>query len=254
MKNHNAKIKILAILFSTFYFLTAGSALAATLSLSPANVSVTQGQTFSMSVALNPQGQASYTVKVELSYPAALLEVQSFTFANGWLPLTQSGYDLVDNTNGRLIKTAGYPGGVSGPSTFGTVSFRAKTSGSGNIALTANSLAFDANSQNTLTSLPVSAVLAVSALAATPALTPAPAIPTPAGPAPTAPTPTPASGVGESEEATTLAPEGAGFNLFAAIGNVFTLGTGRAWVAALVALVGLGLIYYLVNYLRRKKR
>lgn len=247
MKNYNAKIKILAILLSIFYFLTAGSAFAATLSLSPANVSVTQGQTFAMTVALNPQGQASYTVKVELSYPAALLEVQSFTFASSWLPLTQSGYDLIDNANGRLIKTAGYPGGLSGPATFGTVSFRAKSSGSGNVALAANSSAFDANSQNTLTGLPVSAVLTVNAPAAT--ATPVPTLAgtvrtvSPAATASAAPTvaaeltasPTPSPAVGQ--------PAAIGD----AVANLLTLGSDKTWVGIIVALLLGVAVYYLLR-------
>ncbi|OHB19114.1 MAG: hypothetical protein A3D40_01030 [Parcubacteria group bacterium RIFCSPHIGHO2_02_FULL_40_12] len=45
----------------------------------------------------------------------------------------------------------------------------------------------------------------------------------------------------------------AGQNLFAQIGNLITLGTDRAWIAVLVILVILGLVYRLVNYFRRKR-
>lgn len=216
-------------------------AAAATLSLSPANVSVTRGQTFNMIVSLNPQGQANYTVKVKLNYPVALLEVQLFTFASAWLPLTQSGYDLVDNTNGVMIKTAGYPGGISGPATFGTVSFRAKATGSGNVSISSDSAAYDSGSQNILTGVPVSASVAISAPAATPVSTPLTGTVT--TPTPTAPTPTPELGEVEEEE------EGA--NLFAAIGNFISLGTGNAFAGALtvVAILAAGFWVY-----RRRQR
>ena len=208
-------------------------AVAATLSLSPANVSVTRGQTFTMQATLNPQGAKAYTVKVELSYPASLLEVQSFTFASGWLSLTQSGYDLVDNANGKLVKTAGYPGGISSPAAFGTVSFRAKASGSGNVTITANSSVFDANSQNTLIGAPVSASVAVSAPAAT--STPSPITQTP--------TPTPeAEEEPAQEEAVVSGPEG-GFNLFAALGTLVSLGTGNTFVGIVAVVVILAAAY-----------
>lgn len=246
-KMKKPKIKILAILISTFYFLTSGLAAAATLSLSPANVSVIRGQTFIMTVALNPQGAANYTVKVKLNYPVALLEVQSFTFASAWLPLTQSGYDLIDNTNGVLIKTAGYPGGISSLASFGTVSFRAKATGSGSVSISSDSAAYDSGSRNVLTGLPVLASVAVSAPAATPVPTLTPTILTP-----TAPTPTPEAGEVEEEETIVLEQE-QGFNFFAAIEGILTLGTDRVWVAALLIVAILSLACYLINSFRKRK-
>ncbi|MEK7160515.1 MAG: hypothetical protein AAB724_00660, partial [Patescibacteria group bacterium] len=89
----------------------AAPALAATSVLfTPVNVSVSQGQTFTLTIGVDPQGVKNYTAKMELSYPADLLEVESFTFANDWVQIFESGYDLIDNVNGLLIKTAGYPG------------------------------------------------------------------------------------------------------------------------------------------------
>ena len=117
-------IAILASLHPTFV-------LASTFSLYPTDVNVIAGQTFSVNVAFNPQGVKNYTVKLELKYPANLFEVQSFTFASNWIPLSQAGYDLVDNAGGTLIKSAGYPAGVSSQTTFGTVTFRAKATNCG---------------------------------------------------------------------------------------------------------------------------
>ena len=128
----------------------AGPALAATnMTLSPTNVNVRAGQSFNISVMVNPQGTTDYAERLVLNYPSDLLQVNSFTTAGTWIPLTQAGYDSVDNVNGTLIKTAGYPGGFSSATTFGTISFHAKKAGSGIIMVGNNSIAFQVNSQST---------------------------------------------------------------------------------------------------------
>ena len=224
-------------------------ATAATLSLSPANASATQGQNFTVNVALNPQSVANYTVKVELRYPANLLEVRSFTFSNGWIPLTQPGYDSIDNANGTLIKTAGYPGGASLPVTFGTVSFAAKGTGSGNIIVGTNSSAFNANSQNTLSGLPALVSVTVNAPASTSVPTPAPT-PTPLG--------TPEEPAQSSESIAEGPPQSSeaglgGKTFLAQVGSVVTLGTNKAIFGILFAAVALYAVYAVVKKVRRKK-
>src|SRR3989344_5755358 len=131
--SNGVKKYLLTILLGAFGTMAiAAPALAATsVSFAPVNVSVRQGQTFTLTIGVNPQGVKNYTAKTELRYPADLLEVKSFTLADGWILFSKPGYDLTDNTNGVLIKTAGYPNGVSSSTTFGKVSFLAKKSGSG---------------------------------------------------------------------------------------------------------------------------
>lgn len=123
---------------------------ATTLSLTPTSIETTKEENFPLKVILNPQGIKNYTAKVELEYPAELLEVKSFILANDWTGLSQPGYDLVDNTNGLLIKTAGYPGGFSELVTFGTALFTAKKTGKGVIKVGDNSLVLDTTNQNVL--------------------------------------------------------------------------------------------------------
>lgn len=195
---------------------------AATFSLIPSNVSVTAGQTFTVNVSLNPQGVKNYTAKVELNYPANLLEVQSFTFASNWMPLSQPGYDLVNNASGTMIKSAGYPAGVSSQTTFGTVSFRAKATGSGSISVSAQSAVYDGNSSDVLTGdiLPVSVTVSQS-------------------------TQIPTVGTEDADEEILVAeeteetvdesvPEG---SLLANVGNAITLGTGNAIVGFLFLVI-----------------
>ncbi len=220
---------------------------ATSVSFTPASVSLRPGQSFTVAIAVNPQGVKNYTAKMELRYPADLMEVKSFTFANGWLALTQPGYDLTDNTNGVLIKTAGYPGGVSSPVNFGTVSLRAKKSGSGVVTLGTNSLALDAGNQNVLAGASARTAVTIKA-----AVAPTPAIPTGQ--------PTKEAPVVSEEEVTTApgpttAQPPASRSLLAAVGNIISFGTGSVLVGIVVGviiavLVGGG-IYGLIRRSRR---
>ncbi|MDD5696823.1 MAG: cohesin domain-containing protein [Candidatus Pacebacteria bacterium] len=148
------KNKLLTI--ALMIMILAAPAFAATsISLSPETINVQEGQSFDVMVAVSSQENASdHTIKVELDYPADKLEVTSFNFVNNWTPLTQSGYDLIDNTNGVLIKTAKYPAGVSSTAVFGIVSFSAKKEGSGTIKMGNGSLVLDGNGQNVLSGAP----------------------------------------------------------------------------------------------------
>jgi len=124
---------------------------ATTASLSPANVNVVAGKSFTVTVAVDPQGTKNYAEKLEVDFPASNLQVTSFTLGSNWMALTQSGYDSTDNTNGALIKTAGYTSGITGPTTFGTITFTALKSGSGNIKIGNSSLAFEISNQTAIT-------------------------------------------------------------------------------------------------------
>jgi len=215
---------------------------ATTVSLSPVNISVTSGKNFNVVIAVNPQGASNYTEKIELDYPADLLQVKSFSLGSNWMALSQTGYDLIDNTNGKLIKTAGYPGGISSSATFGTVSFYAKKAGSGTIKLGSGSLALDANNQNVLSGAPQVA-FTVTAPASVPAAPSEPAAGTPAAPEQPAEQPI--------EQPIAQAPQP---TLLAALGVVLTLGTGSMWVGILVGLIILAALIYAIYALIQRKR
>ncbi|MBI2052348.1 MAG: hypothetical protein HYT38_01545 [Candidatus Sungbacteria bacterium] len=236
-----------AILLGAFgtMVLAAPTLAATSVSFTPVNVSVNQGQTFTLTIGVNPQGVKNYTAKTEFRYPAGILEVKSFTFAPNWMPLTQPSYDLTDNTNGVFIKTAGYPGGMSSAITFGTVSFLAKKSGNGTITLNnGNSLALNANNQNVLAGAPVKTVVTISA--SVPTLT-APVI-----------EPTKEETIlGEEAlvaQETTPAPITS--SLLASVGSVVTLGTNSVIVGLLIIVAILALAgyasYAVIQRTRRK--
>ncbi len=142
------------------------SAASGTISLSPMAKNVSVGQTVAVAVTVNPSSGSVYTVKAKIAYPANLLQVQSFEFSNGWLPLAQSGYDLVDNVNGVLIKTAGYAGGLSTPKTLGTITFKVKAAGTIAITVAGDSMLLDATNANVLSGRSGSTLISVQATSA----------------------------------------------------------------------------------------
>ena len=137
------------ILTTSIFFLLADSALALTeISLNPSNLNIKPAQSFSLNILVSPQNLKNYTVKAELKYPAQLMEVIEFKLADKWVGLNQPGYNLIDNANGVLIKTAGYPKGFNTNLIFGTVTFKARKTGAGIVSIGNGSLALDINSKN----------------------------------------------------------------------------------------------------------
>ena len=122
---------------------------AAEISLTPSVGEYIEGQTYNLSVFVDPESTTVYTVKADLKYPSDLLEVKSFTFNNSWMQISQPGYDSIDNLNGTLIKTGGYPGGLPSKVLLGTISFYAKESGLAIVEITDDSMILDENSQDT---------------------------------------------------------------------------------------------------------
>lgn len=118
--------------------------------LSPTDINVLEGESFNIFVSINPQEIKNYTIKMELDFPADLLRVESFEFTDNWLALPEIGYDLIDNNNGKLIKTAGYPGGISAKDNFGVISFVALKTGEGVVKTGDNSLALDMDNRNVI--------------------------------------------------------------------------------------------------------
>ncbi len=140
---------------------------ATTASFVPTPIKVATGQQFNVVVMVNPQGVKNYAEKVEVDYPANLLQVISFTPGNSWMTLQQPGYDSINNNTGVMIKTAGYPTGFSSQTLFGTILFTAKKAGSGTIAIDNQSIAFKAGAQTTtLTGTPAPFTISVATVPA----------------------------------------------------------------------------------------
>jgi hypothetical protein len=137
--------------------------LAASFQLSPSNVTVTTGQTFTVQVVATPSGSSLYTASAHLSFNPNILEVTNFSFAPTWMQVSQTGYDSTDNTNGALIKTGGFPGGFNTLTNLGTVTFEAKTTGTATISVGSGSILLDQNSTNEVTGAQGSVAVTVTA-------------------------------------------------------------------------------------------
>ena len=157
-------LKLLSAL--TLAFLFALPAYAATINLSPATISVAKGQNVTITIQADPTGSKLYTVKSSVAFPAGLLEMTSFTPSGGWVALSMPGYDSVDNTNGTVVKTAGYPGGISGNTPFGTLVFHAKESGTATISVSGSSFAYDKDSKNVISGQQGASVISITSPAA----------------------------------------------------------------------------------------
>ena len=140
---------LMAVIGTLLFSVTAMAA--TTASITPASVKVAVGQQFNMVVMVDPKGFSNYAEKIEVDYPADALQMTSFTLGTGGMALSQTGYDLNDPVNGVLIKTAGYAGGISSPTLFGTILFTAKKSGSGMVTIGGQSSAFETSGQSAIT-------------------------------------------------------------------------------------------------------
>ena len=126
-------------------------AFASVISLSPTSIPVTPGKVFTVNVMVNPNGAHIYTVRANISFDPALVSETAFKFSPKLLVLPMKGSDVVNNTTGVLIKTAGYiPSGITSTALFGTITFRAKKVGVAHISVTTKSTVLDANSKNTI--------------------------------------------------------------------------------------------------------
>lgn len=144
------KLKIITFFVAGFYVLLPLVTFASSISLRSSSKTVEPNKTFNVSVYVNPSSVASYTAQANLKFPADLVSVQSFTYASSWFPINQSGYDVVDNTSGKIIKTAGYPSGFTTEILLGTIVFKVKKAGNITISTNNESYILDIDSKNTL--------------------------------------------------------------------------------------------------------
>ncbi|OHA19249.1 MAG: hypothetical protein A3H13_02420 [Candidatus Taylorbacteria bacterium RIFCSPLOWO2_12_FULL_48_11] len=141
---------------------------AATVNFSPASVSIEEGQTFSLAVSADAGAEKIVTVKAALAYQQDIVEPISFTFAESWFSLTQSGFDSMEN--GTVIKTAGLPGGFTGTREFGTVVFRAKRAGAATVSVANESFMLNSQNINALASVSTAAITVAAPAARAPAI------------------------------------------------------------------------------------
>lgn len=118
---------------------------AASFVVTPSSGSYTVGDSIVLTISANPGGSTIYTAMLDARFSSGTLEVSSFTLNDSLLPLKQSGYDALDNTNGILTKTGGFTGGITATAPFGVIVLHAKTAGTGTFTVADTSKLLDSN-------------------------------------------------------------------------------------------------------------
>lgn len=144
------KIIFVTLVLSLIVLIVPEVSIANSFSLVSSSKTIEPNKTFTLSVYVIPTSTSVYTAQANINYPADLVSVESFTYASAWFPMNQAGYDLVDNTNGKLIKTAGYPSGFNKDTLFGTLVFKSKKAGDVSISINKESFILDMDSNNVL--------------------------------------------------------------------------------------------------------
>src|SRR3989338_1701750 len=209
-------------------FVAQSAASAAVIGLSSATSVASKGATFSVTVSADSSGEKAYTVRANLSFDPTLLEFVSWSFAPKWLVLSQTGYDTEDNVKGILVKTAGYPGGITSSTVLGTAVFRTKLAGTATVAAGADSLILDKTNKNLLLGGQGSVRVTISSPAAP--TTPAPSTVT--KPATVAPSAAPVATTSTASVATTSTSTLSASNQTAAVAE----GVGQSFAAKWIIL------------------
>ncbi|MBI5370029.1 hypothetical protein HZA85_02485, partial [Candidatus Uhrbacteria bacterium] len=111
---------------------------AATLSLSPTNISVKTGDSFSLSVAVSPSGESLDTARINLNWDASKLEALAFDLGSLFPNLSPS--NAINNSAGTLSYGAFKFGtSVTSSGTIATVTFHALKSGTATVSVSADS-------------------------------------------------------------------------------------------------------------------
>ncbi|MBL4644667.1 MAG: hypothetical protein JKX80_02255 [Candidatus Pacebacteria bacterium] len=173
---------------------------AATFTLSPNSGNFQEGNTFTSIVSVNPAaGETITAAQLSIDFPVSNLELVSFTPVTGLLaPVAPA----IDNVAGTLSYTAAFLPGITTATTFGTITFRAKTDGQAQVSFGSDTKLLDpTNADKQVASTGANYTVLVQAPAPTPSVTPPPA------PSTTTITPTPTASVIETAVPTGNEPE-----------------------------------------------
>jgi len=123
--------KYTKILIIFIFLLLPVYSMAATIVIEPSSGSKNVEDIFNVNIFVSPgSDEVLYTTKLKIKFNPKIAEILSFNLNDGWLPLTVSGYDKIDNINGTLIKTAGYTSGIRSYTKFASMKIKVKQSGS----------------------------------------------------------------------------------------------------------------------------
>jgi hypothetical protein len=228
-------ISISLILIASSLFLPTVQATGqASVALSPLTASYKVGQTFSLTIVVNPSGETIDTVRAKLNFPPDKLEIQSFSFGPKFT--FQAGGNGHDNAAGTFSYGAGVANGTADASLFGTIVFKAKGEGQAAVNLTSDSLVLSAGESkfNGLGSSASFSILPVPPAPAPPQATPKTDITQPSA---LEPTPSETANPQETQPIQVLTPEPEAVSRIAAIFSGVNLAVAIGLAALLIALV-----------------
>lgn len=110
-------------------------------------------ETTQVTLYVTPDEETVYTAKAVVAFDEKTLSVSDIAVANGWIALSQSGYDSQEN--GQIIKTAGFPGGITEKTALLTFTATKASDGVSIIAIEGTSFVLNAESENVVQSLDV---------------------------------------------------------------------------------------------------
>ena len=95
------------------------------------NLDVHVGDTVTVRLNIAPTNATPiFTVSALLTYDKDLLNFEKDQYINNnWFPLNRTPYFLTDTSNGQILRTAGYPQGLTKPATFLEYTFTAMATG-----------------------------------------------------------------------------------------------------------------------------
>lgn len=106
------------------------------------------GDTITFNLKVNPEaGKPAFTVGATLKYDPKLLSYQDTSVDKAWLPLSRSPYEITDTAGGVVTRTAGYPEGAKGVTSFTSYSFRAVAPGETKVVIS-EGMALDAENND----------------------------------------------------------------------------------------------------------
>jgi len=131
-------------LILTFLFTLPFAASAASFDLAAPDLAV--GESAQITLSITSSEESVYTAEAIVSFDETVLDVNNVSVANGWMQLSQPGYDSI--SNGRIVKTAGRPGGVTSQTPFLTFTVTRLTSATGVITIEGTSKLYNKDSVN----------------------------------------------------------------------------------------------------------
>ena len=129
-----ASFFVTALVVTSFGIPAASAAPVSTMTLSPNNTAVSTGESFALSIIVDPNGQSLDTARVDLSWDPTLLEVVAFDLGSQFPNASPNNY--MNNVTGFLSQGMfkfGLP--VTEKGTLGTVTYRALKSGAPSISV-----------------------------------------------------------------------------------------------------------------------